>query len=255
METFTRTTTRRNEASDAGGRIGRVRPFAAFALCLALAAIGLAVLPAAATSQELRMDNLSQDLSRRFASVDPPSAAFFAKAGVESERVPTPFLIDGGIARVIDRGVRIARPFYVGFAGKDFVVRLSGNREGMAQLCSRAGFNADSDSNRAAFLSTMLVATARQAWRFFLLSSADEIRPRPNLSPEQAQVFSHALANMRSVVHPPAMKASGDGWIGEAFALEDSTVMRYAVKLSPTGAFSVAESVVQRDLLVPLVIH
>ena len=201
------------------------------------------------------MENLKQELARRFAHANPPMGQPFEGAGVVVEQLPTPFLRAGGIVRVTNRAIRMPRPFYAGFAGSEFAVLLAGNRDGFAQLCAQAGLVVDSDSDAAAFLRTMLETTATQPARFFLLSRADEIKPRPNMNVEEESSFRQILGQYASVIHAPVMRASASGWSGEAFALVNVDLVKFDVRVDKSGSFEVSESVLERSLPIPMVIH
>jgi hypothetical protein len=123
------------------------------------------------------------------------------------------------------------------------------------QLCLSAKFNPESDTNRVAFLSTLLQTTPLQPSRFFLLSNAEEIRARPNMTSDEEAAFTQFQARYRSVIHAPAMHASGSFWIGEAFGLLDVALVKYDVKLEPSGRFAIDDKVLERNLPIPMVIH
>jgi hypothetical protein len=147
------------------------------------------------------------------------------------------------------------RPFYVGYAGADFAVYLAGNREGFKQLCVQAKFNPGSDADRVTFLRTLLETTAAQPSRFFLLSRAEDIKSRPQLTPEEEASFKQLVERYRGVIHPPAMQSAGTGWIGEAFALVNIDLVKYDVKLALNCSFEISERVLERNLPIPMVIH
>jgi hypothetical protein len=201
------------------------------------------------------MEKLKKDLSRRLSMADPANANFFAQEGVETEMIPTPFLTNGGIVRVTDYGARMVRPFYVGYAGADFVAFLAGNREAFKQLCAQGTFAPGTDADRVTFLRTLLETTAAQPSRFFLLSRAEEVRPRPHLTPEEETAFKQFIDKYRGVIHAPAMQSAGSGWSGAAFALVNVDLVKYDVTLESNGTFDIREKVLERNLPIPMVIH
>jgi hypothetical protein len=202
-----------------------------------------------------RMDSLKQDLSRRFGKVDPAMKSYFEQEAVVAERVPTPFLKDGGIVRIIDRGVRVVRPFYVGHAGEDFAVFLAGNREGFRKLCQQGKFAPGTEADLMVFLRTLLETTSAQPSRFFLLSGVDEIRPRPQLTPDEEASFKQFIDRYRGTVRPPVIRSVGSDWLGVAFGLYDIELRKYEVKLEANGSFDVRETVLEGGLPIPMVIH
>jgi len=201
------------------------------------------------------MGNLKEELSRIFSKTDPAMDSFFRMDGVVAEPLATPFLVNGGIARVTNRAARVARPTYVGFAGHDFAEFLPGHREAFARLVSKAGVNIATDELRAAFVQTFLETTAKQPSRFFLLTSVDQINARPGLSVDEQAAFTAFVAKYKNVITAPPIQASDGRWSTMRYAIVDRDLVEFDVSLSPSGAVDVKETVLEKDLLIPYVMH
>jgi hypothetical protein len=202
---------------------------------------------------EFRMQNLKEELARLFSKTDPSMISFFRKEGVVAETIATPFLQRGGIARVTNRGTRVARPTYVGFVPDVFAEFLPGNREAFARLAAKAGLNIGTDALRVALVQTFLETTAKQPHRFVILTSAGQIKARPDLTPTAQVAFTEFIAKYRNVITPPSLRSVGAGWLCVAYALVDRDLVQFDVSLGPSGALDVKETVLEKDLSIPYV--
>jgi hypothetical protein len=218
---------------------------------IAVAVIGVQALSA----REFRMANLKEELARIFSKTDLSMSSFFRMDGVVAEALATPFLVNGGIARVINRATRVPRPTYVGFAGHEYAEFLPGHRDAFARLVSKAGINIANDELRAGLIRTFLETTAKQPSRFFLLTSADEIQARPGLTPEEQGAFAEFIARYKNVIAAPPLQAADGKWSTVRYAIVDRDLVEFEVSLSPNGAVDVKETVLEKDLLIPYVMH
>lgn len=229
-------------------------------IALTLMCIGLVTLAPAFTgwqacsAKELRMQNLKEDLAQVFSKTDPSMASFFRMDGVVAEALPTPFLQRGGIARVVNRGTRVVRPTYVGFAENGFAEFLPGHRDAFARLIAKAGLNIGTDELRAALVQTFLETTAKQPSRFFLLVSADQIKPRPNLTADEQAAFTDLIAKYRNVITAPSVQSAGGGkWSTVRYALVDRDLVEFDVSIDSIGTLGVTDTVREKDLPIPYV--
>lgn len=207
----------------------------------------------APTAGGFRMQNLKEELARLFSKTDPSMISFFRMEGVVAEAIATPFLQKGGIARVTNRATRVARPTYVGFVEDVFAEFLPGRRESFARLVATAGVSIGTDALRVALVQTFLETTAKQPSRFFVLTSASQIKARPDLTTTEQVEFTDVIAKYGNVITRPSARAVDGGWLCVVYALVDRDLVEFDVSLGPSGALDVKEKVLEKDLSIPYV--
>lgn len=199
------------------------------------------------------MDDLKNDLARRLDVSGTPVGSFFDNAGVTLQPLATPFLTDGGVVKVVNRGPRVERTSFVGWAGKDFGVFLSGNPSAFEQLVSRSKVALPSDDARVAFARTLLETTANLNFRFQLLMSASQIPDRPGATKDELDRNAQIRGRYQKAINGPAIERRGAETRVSYFALVVQDLVRFDVDVGGTGKFRLEKTIVEKDLAMPYI--
>lgn len=199
------------------------------------------------------MDNLKNDLARRLDVSGTPVGSFFESAGVTVQALETPFLTDGGVVKVVNRGPRVERISFVGWAGKDFGVFLSGNPSAFEQLVSRSKVVLPSDDSRAAFARMLLETTANLNFRFQLLMSVNQIPDRPGATKEELDRNAQIRGRYQKAINGPAIERRGAETRVSYFALVVQDLVRFDVDVDGRGKFRLERTILEKDLAMPYI--
>ncbi|MBU6498465.1 MAG: hypothetical protein KGJ41_02395 [Rhodospirillales bacterium] len=198
-----------------------------------------------AQQQERRMDDRTT-LAGLMEKVNPDVARMLRDPATRVRRMPTPFLRQGLIFLVEWLGPYKPVAFTVGFAWPgDFIVLLSDNRPGFAELVRRAGVMVETDEQRVAYALTELEATRRFDEGFAVLRGFDDLRPMAGPNAAQAARLGEIEANYRARIAPPRSEPAGAGWAVPVYALVRNDLCLFRVAIGRDGTSEVTKSVLE----------
>lgn len=199
------------------------------------------------------IDRIKADLSRRLAVSEPGTENFVVGEAVTIEPLPAPFLVDGGIFGVTDHATMMVSTGFIGWAGADFAVTLSGNRSAFQTLVARAGVNIGNAELAAAFVQTLLDTTAKLDFRHQVLKSSQEIPVRPGCTEEEARRIAEVKQRYQAIIKPLAVVLEDGVVRARVFALVVQDLVRFDVDVQRDGRFAISETVLEADLAMPYI--
>jgi len=196
---------------------------------------------------------IKERLIQRLAASISGIKEFLMSEAVLVEPLSTPFILDGGIVKLVNRKPRVERISYIGWAGTDFAIFLSGNRKAFSELVSRTRANIGTPELVTGFVRTLLDTTANLNDRYQVLNSSKEIPIRPGCAEEEARRIMEVRQRYESEIKPMTLKLEADDINARIFTLIGQNLVRLDVHVQADGRFSIQDTVLEENLAMPYV--
>ena len=186
------------------------------------------------------------ELAARASALGPDVQAILRAPTTEIARVDTPFFPHASVFRV-EHWLRPTRTLVLtlGSLQDGTTLLLPTNPEAWMRLAA-SGVDLGTESLRLAYAISFLETTRSFAERFQVLHEVDQLEPRPGMSDEDGAVFEDIRQRFASSV-PPTITATAP-WKASIFAVKGQDLVRYLVRIAPTGQIEATPSVVEREL-------
>jgi len=191
------------------------------------------------------------ELSRALEAEADYYAQLLSYATTEVEVYPCSFLRRHSIYRIEHFAPSKPVLFYVGFAPSNGAYVLTGQTENFIRLAREDGVVINSAPIAIEYAVACLTVTRSMSQLFYVISSANDLRFRPNLTGDEKTTQTAFLEKYSHLIRPPDAEKQGDAYVVTCFAVREQRVERHRLTVSATADIESVVGVIEQDL--PLV--
>jgi len=179
--------------------------------------------------------DIRQQLSQALTNVNEHYANLVINPMTELEVYPTPFLQEYQIYRVEYFNPHKPVLFYVGFVPGKPAYLLTSNPKNYVSLAQADDVVINSPQVAVNYVTAYLEVTRSMSELFYLVSSVNDIKFRPNLTDEQAEFREAIVTKYSSVITAPTAKSINNGYLVTAYAVRGQVLEQYSITVSREG--------------------
>ncbi len=197
--------------------------------------------------------DLQQELGHALEKISSSYGDMALSPKTEMVEQPAPLLNDYHIYELTHRAPNKPIQFYVGYAENKPVYLITGQPDNYFKIAQEDHVQLKSEAEALDYVTLYLKVTRPMNKRFYVVSSTDQIKFRPNLEATQEAVKSAFLKRYADSIDAPAdVHSNGQQYIVTVYVIHDMDFKQYTVTVDKTGKLVNSEiTVLQKGL--PLV--
>ena len=196
-------------------------------------------------------EDIHQQLRKALAPVSKHHAQRAGDPQADIEIYAAPFLKRYRIYRINYFGGRKVDLFYVAVADGLRAYVLTPYPENYIAMAREEGLVIDDPETAVNYVTVYVEVTRSMSSLSYLVQSVDEVRFRPNLTPEQEEVKGAFIERYRSVITGPTANPVAGGFDVFAYTVREQVLEQHRFQVSRDGDIQDAVNVLEQNL--PLV--
>lgn len=181
-----------------------------------------------------------EEVTRRAANFGDPIQAALKKPETIVEQIPTEYLSNGGVFRVVTQPPDRPRVYYLGVWGSDGIALLNNEPDRFFDLAANSGLSLRSGSDRVAYITTFIDVTRDFTGGAQILNTIEDSWWLPSPTPDEAHKRDEVVAKYEKIVEPPHLSRDSDSTV-IVYVIRDRTLIRMNAKIENDGRIKITK--------------